>query len=339
MNSLLRLTFKKVQLCLLVLHISSCSIAADLPLNAQAFTPSMESPIGMKRIKSEADDAIVHYSSSTVYAEHEGHPLKLRLFIPNSFRDPASGQIQFDKVEQRPLIVYIQGSAWMEQDLDVQVPMLIDFAKNTGYAIASVEYRPSSVSTSPAQLEDVKSAIRFMRANAKKYHINPERIGIWGDSSGGHLSSLVAVTADRTEFDTDSNPGYSSKVNTVVNFYGPTDFVEMAKYPSIFDHSAAGSPEYRVIGGAPSASENKAKVDQYNPIHYISAQKSVPPMLIMHADSDPIVPFNQSVLLYKALKEANQNVEFYNVSSGGHGVRFFTPNVLAIVKAHFEKYL
>lgn len=128
-------------------------------------------------------------------------------------------------------------------------------------------------------------------------------------------------------------------MKAVVDFYGPTVFVEMGKFPSIFDHKAPNSPESMVIGGQPHLPENAQKVNEYNPITYISTERNLPPFLIMHANSDPVVPFNQSVLLYQALRTNNHEVVFYNVQGGGRGYRFFIPAVTQKVGAFFKKHL
>jgi len=306
--------------------------------NIDDFNASTEAPTGMLTINSEDDSEFIYYNANLIYAEYESFSAHLRLIIPNSSKGK-TGQAEFSHRQKMPLIMFVQGSAWLAQNLDERIPMLMAIAQETGMAIASVQYRPSTVAKSPAQLMDVKSAIRYMRANAAKYNIDPNRIGIWGDSSGGHLSSLVGVTANNEDFLTKDNLGFSDHVNAVANFYGPTDFVEMTKYPSIVDHSNSRSPEFLVIGGSPLAGENAAKVSAYNPITYVDKSKKTPPFLIMHGDADLFVPFNQSVILYNALKATKNQVTFYKVKGAGHGQRFYTPKVINLVKKFFNGHL
>jgi acetyl esterase/lipase len=267
---------------------------------------------------------MAEYIPNIEYTTIGDRSLKLNLLKPKYGKGPF------------PLIVYIQGSGWLPQNLYTAIPQLSDFA-HKGYVVASVEYRASTEAKFPAQIQDVKAAIRFLRANAGTYKIDPDRVGVWGDSSGGHLASLVGTSEGVAEFDTSDHSEQSSAVKAVVNFYGPTNFLDMNKFPSIVDHDAANSPESLLIGGP--IHEHKDKVKAANPITYISNDKTLPPFLILHGDRDEIVPFNQSVLLYQALKAANQNVTFYKVKGAGHGVRFWTKDVLELVLKFFDAYL
>ena len=188
---------------------------------------------------------------------------------------------------------------------------------------------------------DIKSSIRYLRANADAYNIDPDRIAIWGTSSGGHIASLVGLTEGIERFETKDNGEESSSVKAVINFFGPTDFLRMDDFPSAIAHNEASSPESSVIGGPIQDPKNKSKVDEYNPLSYISEDKEYPPFLIMHGDSDHLVPFNQSLILYEALRDANHSAEFYKLLGAGHGNRFFTQQTMQIVldflNLHFKQ--
>lgn len=297
----------------------------ELPWVQMKVPASNENPEGMQVIFGNYDDRyMAEYIPDVEYATVGNRALKLNIIAPKNCKGPF------------PLIVYIQGSAWLPQNLNTAIPQLSDFA-HRGYVVASVEYRASTEEKFPAQIQDVKTAIRFLRAHADTYKIDPDRIGVWGDSSGGHLASLVGTSEHIAEFNTSNYPEQSAAVKAVVNFYGPTDFLEMGKFPSIVNHDALNSPESRVIGGP--IQENRDLVKAANPISYISKDESLPPFLIMHGDQDEIVPFNQSVLLYNALKAANHNVTFYKVKGAGHGIRFWTKDVLEQVRQFFDAYL
>jgi acetyl esterase/lipase len=203
--------------------------------------------------------------------------------------------------------------------------------------VASVEYRHTLEAIFPAQIQDVKAAIRFLKVNAASYKINPARVAVWGDSSGGHLAVMTGVSEGVTQFDTPDNAGQSSRVQAVVDFYGPSDLLQMSKFPSTIDHDAPGSPESSLVGGP--LQQNRGKAAQANPIAYIPKEKALPPFLIMHGDQDAIVPFNQSVLLYEALKKAGLNAIFYKVKGAGHGDGFWTPEILDIVHKFLLAYL
>ena len=296
---------------------------------------SNEQPAGMLEIDGQDDQYAATLRTNVEYAKYGDRRLHLHLLIPRGGRPRNSRR---ETPALRPAIVYIQGSAWMAQNIDSAIPQLADFA-HRGYVVASVEYRHSGEAKAPAQLQDVKAAIRFLRANSRRYRIDSKRMGVWGDSSGGHLAALVGTSNGVEEFVTDDNSDESSAVQAVVDFYGPTDFTKMNDFPSRIDHDSINSPESRVIGGLIQAPEMKTKVQAYNPITYISRDRKLPPFLILHGDRDALVPFNQSVLLFEALRDAKQDVTFYKVKDAGHGDRFWTPKVLQIVHDFFDKHL
>jgi acetyl esterase/lipase len=169
-------------------------------------------------------------------------------------------------------------------------------------------------------LQDCKAAIRWLRAHAAENGINPDRIGVWGASAGGHLVALLGTTGGVKEFDTEDNAGVSSRVQAVCDWFGPTDLTQITNYPAFLNHGAADSPEAHLLGGP--ISENITKAQSANPIRYIT--KDTPPFLIMHGDKDPVVPLNQSQLLADALQKAGVPVTFHIVPGGGHGGPEFT---------------
>jgi acetyl esterase/lipase len=300
----------------------SHSQAKDITME---FPASQESPEGMQVIKSEAELNPIGLLTNIPYATIDGHELVLHLATPGLEIGLTNAAPSGDA---RPLIVYVPGSAWLPQNLDRSIPHMAAFAKSSGYAIAIVAYRPSTVAKSPAQLVDVKTAIRFLKAKADTYNLDTRQVFIWGTSSGGHLASLVGLTQDLPEFDSKLYPEQTSKVDGVINFFGPTNFLAMGDYPSVMAHNDPDSPESLVIGGPIQDPKFRDAVAQYNPISYISADKSTPPFLIMHGDRDPLVPFNQSVILYEALRDAGKDVQFFKIKDAGHGTRFFTEKPL-----------
>jgi acetyl esterase/lipase len=229
-----------------------------------------------------------------------------------------------------PLIIWVHGGAWLGGSKES--PPARVFVK-TGYAVASINYRLSQHAVYPAQIEDCKAAVRFLRANAGKYGIDPNRFGAWGASAGGHLVALLGTTGDVNDFDKGANLRVSSKVQAVCDFFGPTDFLKIAGFPSTMNHTAPDSPEAKLIGGA--ILENPDACKRANPISFIS--KKDPPFLIVHGDKDPLVPHNQSELLYEALTKAGIPATLYIVKGGGHG--FNDPTVNKMVAEFFDKYL
>ena len=303
----------------------------------QAVPVSMEAPAGMQILQSEDDAPQPTLITDIVYAEYETGPVRLHLISPGVRVSRLAGtQAVGDPL---PWILYVPGSAWFPQNLARAIPNMIDFVKQTGFAIAIAAYRPSTMAIAPAQLVDMKAAIRFLRANADSYNLDPARVAIWGTSSGGHMASLVGLTAENQAFANEVHNAESDAVRAVVNFFGPTDFRRMNDYPSVIDHDAPTSPESVVVGGPIQDPRYRDKVNAYNPMTYVEPSRRAPPFLIMHGDRDALVPFNQSVLLYEALRDAGQDVSFYKVAGAGHGDRFFTPSTLAVVTAFLKQHL
>jgi acetyl esterase/lipase len=205
-----------------------------------------------------------------------------------------------------------------------------------GYAVASINYRLSQDAVFPAQIQDCKSAVRYLRANAQKYNLDPNRFAVWGSSAGGHLVAMLGTTGDMNEFDVGENLSVSSRVQAVVDYFGPTDFLQMEEHrlPNGMVHNSPDSPESKLIGG--NIQDNPEKAAKANPITYIT--KDDPPFLIIHGDMDPLVPHHQSELLEAALKKAGVPVLFYTVKDGGHG-GFKDPNVPKLTREFFEKHL
>jgi len=228
---------------------------------------------------------------------------KLDLFLPPGATNPL------------PLIIWVHGGAWRaggKENCPAQHYL------ERGYAVASINYRLSQHAVFPAQIEDCKAAIRWLRAHAKEYNLDPGHFAAWGSSAGGHLVALLGTSGELKAFDVGANLDVSSRVQAGVDFFGPTDFTLMSKYSlpnAPFDHDAADSPESLLIGGA--IQQNLAKAAKASPITYISADD--PPFLIMHGDKDNLVPYQQSELLRDALQKAGVPVTFEIIKGAGHG--------------------
>jgi acetyl esterase/lipase len=234
-----------------------------------------------------------------------------------------------------PAVVWIHGGGWCKGSKEEGIQRLIPFAKS-GYLCASIEYRLSNEDIFPAQLEDCKCAIRFLRAHAEEFHLNADCIGVWGASAGGHLAALLGTTHHVKELEgTGGWESFSSRVQAVCDWFGPTDFLAMNAFPSKIDHDAADSPESKLIGGP--IQENKKKVERANPITYIT--KETAPFLIMHGDNDLLVPLNQSQLLFEALQQLKIDATLKVIAGGGHGKNFNSPTVLKQVERFFNVHL
>ena len=238
-----------------------------------------------------------------VYATVGDRKLVLDLYLPEKVSKPL------------PIVVWIHGGGWRSGSKDGASARLGPLLSK-GYAGASIGYRLSGEAIFPAAIADCKGAIRYLRANAEKLGVDPDRIGVWGSSAGGHLVSLLGTSGDERKWDQHrTHANVSARVQAVCNWFGPSDFLRMNDFPGRIDHDAARSPESLFIGGP--IQENKEKVAAANPITYATADD--PPFLHMHGDNDQAVPFNQSELLHAALKAKGVKTELYRVRNGGHG--------------------
>lgn len=239
-------------------------------------------------------------------------------------------------------IVVIYGSAWFGNNLKQSV--LEPLGKKlleSGFAVIAINHRSSFDAAYPAQINDVKAAIRFVRANADKYKIDASFIGITGFSSGGHLASLAGTSNAVKEFtvgkktvDIEGSIGnytsVSSSVNAVVDWFGPIDMALMdeCKKPKV-----GNSPEAALIKGNPA--DNLDMIALLNPITFID--KKDPQFLVIHGEADNVVPYCQSELFAKALKEKGLLNEFISVPDGQHGPVTFNENTLKKMTDFFLK--
>lgn len=276
---------------------------------------------------------------------------KLRLQIPTSnvvyWRD-----IEFSKGRERslkmdilrpralpekpmPAIVWIHGGAWREGNKEDGIELLLPFARR-GYFCASIEYRLSHEAIFPAQIQDCKCAIRFLRAHAQEFHLDSEHIGVWGCSAGGHLAALLGTTHHIQELEGEGGwEKFSSCVQAVCDWFGPTDFLKINDFPRKVSYAPGDSPEEILIGGP--IQENLEKVVQANPMTYVTP--AAPPFLIAHADDDLIVPLNQSQLLFEKIRQAGVEVTFEVVKGGGHGRKFDSPKLRQNMATFFQQHL
>jgi len=284
-----------------------------------------EIPEGTQILFAEFPEGERYYSCTylhdVVYAKYGDIERKLQIIKP------------WQDGEKFPLIVYIQGSAWGAQDLYSAIPNLSHIAAK-GYIIASVEIRNTNIAKFPAALEDVKCAIRFMRENADTYGIDPNNVAVWGDSSGGHLALMTGLTSG--EYNNGLYKDQSDEVSAVVDYYGVSNLLTLGKYNDTFDHDSADCPEALFIGG--KIKDNIELAKKASPF-YMDLGKKLPPFLIIHGDEDNLVHINQSIEMFKALKEHNQKVFFYKVIGAGHGPGIWSPQVLNLTEKFLASYL
>lgn len=217
---------------------------------------------------------------------------KLDLYLPSAGAGPF------------PLVVWVHGGGWMSGDKDLPAgsPQFGLLAR--GYAVASINYRFSYEATFPAQIHDVKAAIRFIRGHATEYGLDKNRVAVWGFSAGGHLAALAGTSGGAVALEdlTQGNPGESSRVQAVIDWSGPIDFLQLDAEAIA---NGCGDPGYdsptsstSLLIGAPIL-DRPDLVLKANPTNYVTADDA--PFFIQHGTQDCSVPQQQSQLIYSAL--------------------------------------
>lgn len=280
-----------------------------------------------QRASAQASQALAnvkaHRDLEYVAGGHERH--KLDLYLPANLSEGAAV----------PLIVWVHGGGWQNGSKEGCPPLRAGYV-DRGYAVASINYRLSGHAPFPAQIEDCKAAIRWLRAHARTYGLDPGRFGVWGSSAGGHLVALLGTSAGAKEFEGNTHADQSSRVQAVCDYYGPTDFTVFVTTPGYERHADASSPESKLLGGV--VLENKDKAARANPVTYVDPGD--PPFLIVHGDKDATVPINQSQLLYESLSKAGVSAHFHTIRGAGHGgPGFGGPEIEAMVAKFFGERL
>jgi acetyl esterase/lipase len=213
-----------------------------------------------------------------------------------------------------PLLIYIHGGGWQTDTKD-HVEGLALLAQ--GYALASLDYRFSTDAIFPAQIEDCKAGIRWLRAHAREYGYDPKRVGAWGSSAGGHLTALLATTGASREFDVGEHLDHSSAIQCGIDLFGPADlpgFQPPGAHPMI-QRSGAESIFVHLLGGPIEQKLELAR--KASPVMWVT--KDAAPLFIMHGTADPLIPLEQSRRLADKLKAAGVEVSLDVVEDGGHG--------------------
>ena len=238
------------------------------------------------------------------FAKVGGQSLKLDLYLPAKPKNAA-------------LVIWIHGGGWRN---GTKEKCFITWLPEHGYAVASISYRFSSTAKFPAQLHDCKGAVRWLRANAKKYGYDPDKFYVAGASAGGHLTALMATTSghEKLEGTTGGNLKQSSAVQGAIDYYGATDFILRSKtQPSRANEK--GSVVYDLLGGGAHEKIEAAKLA--SACYHIS--KDDVPLLIFHGTKDKTVLIDQSQAIEKKYKKVGLSVEFHTIEGAGHGGNVF----------------
>ena len=216
----------------------------------------------------------------------------------------------------RPLVLWIHGGGWEAGDRR-RCPAL-PFVQH-GYAVASIGYRLSSQAIYPAQIEDCKSAIRWLRAHAREYDLDPQHIGAWGASAGGQLVAMLGTTGHILQFDVGENLDQSSAVQCVIDWYGPTDLLHWGEGPPSPLLDQPNNMISHLLGGTVATHQEAARTA--SPVDFVNGTSA--PFFIMHGTADNIVPLQQSQELDAALRKAGVESKLTLVPGGGHGTGGF----------------
>jgi len=253
-----------------------------IPLNARAW---------------EVEPSKIELDEDVVYAKVGEHELKLDLVRPSEGTGPF------------PAVFVIHGGAWRGGNKKDVRSLMPEFARH-GYVAVSPQYRFCPKETFPAQVHDVKAAVRWLKSNASKYHVDPERIGAVGFSAGGHLALMLGLTSEKDGLEGDVKPGEpDSKIKAVVNYFGPTELsatdIPLVSKPLVKDF----------LGGTPQEKpEMSAKA---SPLTYVSADDA--PVLTFQGTKDPLVPHSQAIKLTEAMSKVGTPGRVELLIGAGHG--------------------
>lgn len=271
-----------------------------------------------------------------IFAEYHTWPeriLKMNIFIPSD--------------EKRPAVIFIPGGAWIDAPKNAGYQTCYELAKKN-FVTASIEYRVIGAASYQEIIGDAKAAVRYLRANAEKFHIDKNKIAVIGASSGGHLATMLGVTGEVKNFDFGENLDQSSEVQAVVDFFGLTDLSKTAddlsaeqkklynspsSFLSLFVNGVAGYKDKK--GG--NLSDNPEALAEVNPLNYID--KKTPPFLIFHGDKDTTVSFSQSKMLHDALEKNGTEVDFFVIKDGEHRSFYYVQEkLLKIIEDFLNKH-
>jgi acetyl esterase/lipase len=257
-------------------------------------------------------DEDVTYAQTDAWFGHVTRDLRMNIIYP---------QIEN---RQYPCIIWICGGFWTQMSKSAHLPYLTDLARR-GFIVASVDYRLGHEAPFPGALIDIKAAIRYLRAHAKRYSINTEKFAVMGESAGGYLAAMTALTS-ADEFEVGEYLDFSSVVQAACCWYAPFDLVILAQENSVIPMFFNGDI-------------NDKQYQRYvNPINNITGK--APPFLLLHGTDDQTVPFNQSELFHEALIVKNIDTHLIGLKGEGHaGPQFFQRPIWDIIAEFFKEKL
>jgi acetyl esterase/lipase len=276
---------------------SACQISTPPSLSPVPAIPT--SPPQNESSTNDAFDKAKLGSSAKdiTYCTMDGTAIKLDIYYPAQF-----------SAEPWPVVMYVHGGAWQKGDKSEGAGFRsMAGLQSAGFLVVAVNYRLAPQYPFPAQIQDVKCAVRYLRANAVQYHLEPGKIGVWGGSAGGHLSALLGTSDGTPGWDVGEYLDQSSRVQAVVDMFGPADLS--------VEFDASNFQTARAVFGA--VSKDDPKLEAASPVTYIDPGD--PPFLILHGDLDRTVPLEQSQILVQRLQDAGVSAQLVIVHGAGHG--------------------
>ena len=234
---------------------------------------------------------------------------------------------------KRPLLVFVQGSSWTTPTLGEKIPQLVQFV-HAGYIVATVQHRSALDGHAfPAFLQDVKTAIRYLRAHAAEYQIDPDRVGIWGTSSGANAALLTALTPNDPRYETADYADQSDAVDAVISCFAPTDVADTFA----FSKNVPGSDAMQLCLFGNDPTKWPAIKREMSPLYQVKDNQQYPPFLLMHGDADKTVPYHEMEDMYHELEKHHVAVEAYRVRGAVHERDFWSQQIYDIAREFLDR--
>ena len=285
---------------------------------------------GAVRIPTTGNEIGTYIHSNVEYANVDGVALHLQIIVPETRNTKEKG-IKY------PCLVYVQGSAWLKQNINAKLGLLARLAEK-GYVIAVVEYRSSEIAPFPATAIDTRNAIRFMKVHADEYGVDIDKVFVGGDSSGGHSAMFSQLIQDDRE-ETNLFPGVNADVKGILSFYGASSVMLKDGMPSTVNHHLPDSPEGMVMGGV-NLREHPELCRKMSVECNVDEHTKLPPVLMFHGTKDRTINPRVSVTIYNRLKQCGKDVQLYLLEGADHGgSEFWTEEVQEIVIGFIKRVL
>lgn len=290
----------------------------------------MEKVDGVTRIPTTGDEMGTYIYSNVEYAKVSGTTLHLQIIVPQTRNNKESNRCY-------PCLIYVQGSAWMEQNINAKLGVLARLAEK-GYVIAVVEYRHSGIAPFPAQAIDTRNAIRFMKQHAEEYKVKKDQCFVGGDSSGGH-TAFFSQLIQADDQDTNLYPGENADVRGILSFYGALSVMLEDGMPSTLNHHLPDSPEGMEMGGA-NLREHPELCRELSVECQIDENTALPPILMFHGTKDRTINPRVSVTVYQRLKQCEKEAYLYLLEGADHGgSEFWSEKILTIVDEFLKEQI